>query len=369
MAAERERFHGLLERRGVSRRDFLEFCGLMASVLALPGRAAGQIAEALETKRKPSLIWLELQDCAGNSESFLRAARPSVADIVLDTLSLDYHETLMAAAGHRAEEQRARIMEEEHGRYLVVIEGSIPTGAGGAFCTIGGRSALDIVREACAGAAATIAVGSCAAYGGIPAAAPNPTGAVSVEEAVPGVRNLINMPACPMNGDNLAALVSYYVTYERIPPLDHLHRPLFAYGKLIHDGCERRGHFDAGQYVESWGDEGHRQGWCLYKVGCKGPVTYQNCPEIGWNDGTSWPIGCGHPCIGCAEPQFWDRMTPFYQHLEGVPGFGVHSDIDTIGAWATAGVAAAFTTHGLVQLGRERAARRAERRMGEREES
>ena len=341
-----------LERRGVSRRDFLGFCGAMSTVLALPRSAGAKIARAIEAKEKPTLVWLEFQDCAGNTESFLRAGRPTTADIVLDTLSVDYHETIMAAAGHQAEEALAGVVADKQGEYIAIVEGSIPTGANGAYCTIGGRSALDIAREVCGGAAATIAIGTCAAYGGLPAAAPNPTGALSVEDAVPGLANLINLPACPANAENLVGVVIYYLTFNRFPALDRYKRPLFAYGKSIHDNCERRAHYDAGQYVDQWGDEGHRTGYCLYKMGCKGPVTFQNCPNIGWNEGTNWPIGCGHPCIGCAEPDFWDTMTPFYSHLAGFPGFGLHSKVDRVGAWATAGVAAAFAAHGLVQIGK-----------------
>jgi hydrogenase small subunit len=326
----------------------------MASVLALPRSVAAQIAQAIEAKPKPTLVWLEFQDCAGNTESFLRASRPTVADIILDTLSVDYHETIMAAAGHRAEEALQATVEGKRGQYIVVVEGSIPTGANGAYCTIGGRSALEIAREVCGGAAATVAIGTCAAFGGIPAASPNPTGALSVGDAVPGLKSLINLPACPANGDNLAALVVYYLTYNRWPALDSLRRPLFAYGKSIHDGCQRRGHYDAGQYVEEWGDVAHRKGYCLYKMGCKGPVTFQNCPQIGWNQGTNWPIGCGHPCIGCAEPDFWDKMTPFYAHLAGIPGFGVHSNIDKIGLWTAGGVAAVFAAHTAVHVARMR---------------
>lgn len=341
-----------LLRRGVTRRQFMGFCSAMAAMLGLPKSAAAEIAKALETNKKPVVVWLEFQDCAGNTESFLRAARPSVAEVVLDLVSVDYHETIMAAAGHRAEEALAATVEANAGAFVAVVEGSIPTGAGGAYCTIGGKSALDIARDVCGKAAATLAVGTCAAFGGLPAAEPNPTGALSVEDAVPGIRTLINLPACPVNAENLTAVLAFYLTYGRWPATDRLHRPLFAYGKSIHDACERRAHFDAGQYVEMWGDEGHRTGYCLYKVGCKGPVTFQNCPNIGWNDNTSWPIACGHPCIGCAEPQFWDKMTPFYSHLSGIPGFGAASDVDTIGLWATAGVAAAFAGHGLVQLGK-----------------
>ena len=237
---------GELERRGVSRREFLGFCGTMAAALSLPTTFASRIARAVESSPKPTLVWLEFQDCAGNTESFLRASRPTVADVILDTLSVDYHETIMAAAGHQAEKSLAEAIERDAGAYLVVVEGSIPTGAGGAYCTIGGRSALEIAREVCGGAAATVAIGTCAAFGGLPAAAPNPTGALSVADAVPGLQNLVNLPACPANGENLVALIVHYLTFGRLPELDALRRPRFAYGKLIHDACEKRGHYDAG---------------------------------------------------------------------------------------------------------------------------
>jgi hydrogenase small subunit len=337
-----------LRRRGVSRRQFVKFCSLMAASLSLPAQAAGTIAKALATTQKPVLVWLEFQDCAGNSESFLRASRPTAAEIVLDVLSVDYHETIMAAAGKQAEDNLAKATNDNKGSYIVVVEGSIPTKDDGIYCTIGGHSALQIAREVCGNAAATVAIGTCAAFGGIPAASPNPTGAVSVADAVPGIKNLINLPACPANVENLTALIVHYLTFKSWPALDRYKRPMFAYGKAIHDNCERRAHFDASQYVEMWGDEGHRTGYCLYKMGCKGPVTYQNCPTVRWNEGTNWPIGCGHPCIGCAEPDFWDKMTPFYQHLEGVSGYNVHAGIDTVGLVATGVVAAAFAGHGVI---------------------
>jgi len=345
-------FRRELERRGISRREFMGFCSAMAALIGLPRSAAGRIAAALASERKPTLVWLEFQDCAGNTESFLRASKPSAADVVLDLLSIDYHETIMAAAGHRAEDALAAVVRDQKGGYIAVIEGSIPLGEGGAYCTIGGKSAVQIAQEVCDGALATIAVGTCAAFGGLPAAAPNPTTAVSVEAGVSGLGTLINLPACPVNAENLTATLVFFLTYGRWPATDRYHRPLFAYGKTIHDNCERRAHYDAGQYVENWGDEGHRIGFCLYKMGCKGPVTYQNCPNVRWNEGTNWPIGCGHPCIGCTEPQFWDTMTPFYSHLSGIPGFGAAADIDKIGLLATAAVGAAMGGHALVQLGK-----------------
>jgi len=343
-----------LAARGVSRRQFLGFCAATASALALPRSFAARIAAAIETAEKPTLVWLEFQDCAGNTESFLRSSRPTVAEVILDTLSVDYHETIMAAAGHQAEANLSRVVGDKAGAYLAVVEGAIPTGANGAYCTIGGRSARQIAEEVCRNAAATIAIGTCAAFGGIPAASPNPTGALGVADAVPGLANLINLSACPANAENLTALLVYYLTFDRWPPLDRYRRPLFAYGKLIHDACERRAHYDAGQYVEAWGDHGHRAGYCLYKMGCKGPVTSQNCPNVRWNDGTNWPIGCGHPCIGCAEPDFWDKMTPFYEHLAVVPGVAAATSIDTVGALAAAGVGAAFAGHGLGQMARRK---------------
>src|SRR5271166_1283575 len=339
-----------LAYRGVSRRDFLKFCASMATLLAMPETAASMIAANIEQAPKPVLVWLEFQDCAGNTESFLRASHPTVGDLILDSISLNYHETLMAAAGAQAESALDSTVRDFAGKYIALVEGAIPTGADGAYCTIGGRSALQIAREVCGQAAATIAVGTCATFGGIPAARPNPTGAVSVGDAVPGLKNLINMSACPMNAENITALIVYYMTMKQWPPLDRYRRPLFAYGKLIHDNCERRANFDAGQYVEAWGDEAHRQGACLYKMGCKGPAASQNCPEVRWNEGTNWPIGCGHPCVGCAEPNFWDTMTPFYRRLPNVPGFNEGSNLDRIGLAATAIVGAASAAHGVGQF-------------------
>jgi len=176
-----------LRRRGISRRELLYFCAGVAGTFGLPASAASQIASALTRAKKPILVWLEFQDCCGNTESFLRSSAPSVGEVVLDLLSVDYHETIMAAAGFQAEDALRGVVKNAPGQYLAIVEGSIPTGADGAYCTIGGRSALDIAQDVCGKAAATIAVGTCATYGGLPAAAPNPTGALGVADAVPGV--------------------------------------------------------------------------------------------------------------------------------------------------------------------------------------
>lgn len=337
------------QRRGVSRRRFLEFCAAVTGTLALPASYAQTVAEALTTKKKPTLVWLEFQDCAGNSESMLRASHPTVEEIVLETLSLEYHETLMAGYGKHAEAALKRVVEEEKGKYLVIVEGAIPGGDNGVYCTIGGRTAFDIVREVCGNAAASIAVGSCAWDGGLVSSAPNPTGAMGLADAVPGIK-IINLPGCPHNPVNTAALLVHYITFGQMPELDGWNRPLFAYGQLIHDHCERRAHFDAGRYVQAWGDEGHRRGWCLYKMGCKGPQSTYNCPTVRWNEGTSWPIKAGHGCIGCAAPRFWDTKSPFYDRLPQPPGFGVDVKAGQIGWTLVGGVAAATAAHGIGQV-------------------
>lgn len=306
MIPEQQSIRDALMKRGVKRRDFLKLCAAMAVTLAMPKSVQAQIEKALSSSKRTPVIWLEFQDCAGCSESFLRASRPSAAEVVLETLSVDYHETIMAAAGKQAEEAKAKTIQE--GGYLLVVEGSIPLNDSGVYCCIGGRSAEDLLREAAANAVAVIAVGSCASFGGIPKAAPNPTNAKGVMDLITD-KPVLNLPGCPYNVVNLTATVVHYLTFGALPAMDALHRPLFAYGALIHENCERRGHFDKGEFVRAWGDAGHQNGWCLYQMGCKGPVTYHNCPSVRWNEGTNWPIGGGHGCIGCSEPDFWERPT------------------------------------------------------------
>lgn len=339
-------------QRGVSRRGFMKFCGTMAATLALPTSYAQTIADALSTKRKPTLVWLEFQDCAGNSESMLRSPHPAIEDIVLEAVSLEYHETIMAGYGKHAEAALQRVVNEEKGKYLVIVEGAIPMAEDGIYCTIGGRTALSIVQEVCAGAAAVMAVGACAWDGGLVRSKPNPTGAVGLQEAVPGV-SVVNLPGCPHNSVNTAAVLVHYLTFGSLPALDAEGRPLFAYGQLIHDQCERRAHYDAGRYVQAWGDEGHRKGWCLYKMGCKGPEANYNCPTVRWNNATSWPVKSGHGCIACASPRFWDNKSPFYARLPHPAGFGVDVTAGEIGWTVVGAVAAATAAHAVGHVVRD----------------
>jgi hydrogenase small subunit len=348
-----------LEARGISRREFLRFCGLMAGTLALPAGSIGAIAQALEARKRPVLVWLEFQDCAGNSESLLRSGHPTVAEVVLNLLSWEYHELIRAGAGARAEAVLKRVIKEEKGKFLAVVEGAIPTADGGIHCTIGGRTALDIVREVCPNAAATVAMGSCAWDGGFVRSAPNPTKAIGVSEAVPGV-NVVNMGGCPANAVNMAALLTYYLAFGTMPELDSYNRPKFAHASLIHDQCPKRAHFDAGRFVEKWGDEGHVKGYCLYHMGCKGPEATYNCPTVRWNSGTSWPVQAGHGCIACASNRFWDKMSPFYKRLPSVPGFGADITAGNIGAAVLGGVAGATALHAVASAVRRSVRKHAE---------
>ncbi len=297
-----------LALKGVSRRDFMKFCGLMATVLGLPMSFIPKIAHAVA--KRPSVVWLHFAECTGCTESFIRSTHPWAADIILDTIDLAYHETIMAAAGDQAEEILEKTVKDNKGKFICIAEGAIPTKDNGVYGKVHGKTFLEIGNQVCKNALATIAVGNCACAGGVAAAKPNPTDCKSVAEAL-GITT-VNLDGCPPNADNMVATVVHFLLFGKMPAVDKLGRPLFAYGYLIHDNCPRRGHYENEEFVQEFGDEGAAKGWCLIKVGCAGPKTYHNCPKIKWNQGTNWPIEAGHPCIGCSEPKFWDEMAPFY---------------------------------------------------------
>ncbi len=292
----------------VSRRDFVRLCTIAAAAIGLGPLAAARFVEAAQRGVKPSVIWLQFQECTGCTESLLRTSHPAVDDLILDLISLDYHETLFAAAGHQAEAALRQAMRAHAGKYVCVVEGAIPTKENGIYCMIGGRTALDIAKDVAGQAGAVIPIGPCATWGGVASADPNPTGATGVHEILPGI-TVVNIPGCPANPYNFLGTVLQYATFGTLPALDGEGRPKFAYGQTIHEHCPRRAHFDAGRFANTYGDEGHRSGHCLYKLGCKGPVTHANCSvqHFGEVDG-AWPIGLGHPCFGCTEQRVGFRM-------------------------------------------------------------
>jgi hydrogenase small subunit len=336
--------YAALVRRGMTRRSFLQFSAAMAAALALPVTFAPQIAAAVESAKRLPVIWIRGQACGGDSEALLRMAEPTTVSLFLDVLSVQYHDAFLGVAGNDAQLALTSAMDVYPNGYLAVVEGSIPDGASGAYCLIGGRPAADVIREVCAGALATIAVGSCACDGGAPAAAWNTTHASGVKGLVGGGKYMA-LPGCPVNPVNLASVIVHYITFNDLPPADLASRPLSAYGNLIHNQCERRPHFEFGEYATEWGDEGAQKGWCLYKLGCKGPETMGNCPTARYGEKTSWNVRAGHGCIGCMTTSFWNEMGPAYTRLPPPVFFMPNVTTDMVGAAVLGGVGALASVH------------------------
>jgi len=301
-----------LHNQGFSRRDFLKFCATTASMIALPTSMIPSVAEILEKKPRQSVIWLSFQECTGCTESFTRSHAPTLEGLIFDLISLDYHHTLQATSGEAAELARQKAMADNYGNYLLIVEGAIPIGNPG-YSVISGMSNKDMLVEVAEGASRIIATGTCAAYGGLPHAAPNPTGAVSVGELISD-KPIVNVPGCPPIPSVITGVIAHFLLFGSLPALDSFKRPLLFYGRTIHDRCFRRAFYEKDLFAESFDDAGAKKGWCLYKLGCKGPFTYNACATTKWNEGVSFPIEAGHGCLGCSQPNFWDG-DGFYQAL------------------------------------------------------
>ncbi|MEJ5358617.1 MAG: hydrogenase small subunit [Desulfobacterales bacterium] len=314
MVNQEKAFYDRLAQKGVTRRDFMKFCTFLTATMGLSSSFIPKVAEVFAAPAKrPTVVWLHFGECTGCSEALLRTMYPWIDELVLEVLDVAYHETIMAAAGHQAEEILHETVEKNKGQFLCVVEGAIATKYNGGWGKVGGKSFLQIAKEVCPKAAGVICIGSCSAFGNIPAAKPNPGGYKGVGEVL-GIKT-VNIAGCPPNPINFVGTVVNYLLLGKLPALDDLGRPLFAYGQTIHDNCARRGHFENGEFVEEFGSKEAALGYCLYKVGCRGPETYNNCGIVKFNSGCSWPVQAGHPCIGCSQPEFWDKFTPFYQEL------------------------------------------------------
>ncbi|AUW94888.1 MAG: hydrogenase small subunit [Sulfobacillus thermotolerans] len=352
-----ERFMAL----GLTRRDFIKWSSMMTAALMLPPIFESRVARAAAVSSKLPVVWINLQDCDGNTESLLRTSDPGFASLILDTISLDYNETVMAAAGYQAMDRMNEVIAKHHGQYVAIFEGSVPLGNNGTFFTTGANAetGISLATRVASGAKMVMAAGTCSAFGGIPAAQPNPTGAKGVGDAlnIP----VVNISGCPANAVNLVGTILEVVMFNDNPALDRYGRPLWAYAHRIHDNCERRGHFDAGEYVLNWGDTAAQNEWCLFKMGCKGPYTYNNCPQVRWNQQVSWPIRAGHGCIGCAQPNFWDTMTPFEQPLGAkvygsALGIGIDAAANTVGEVVVGAAAVGIAIHATATVIRDKTA-------------
>lgn len=343
-----------LESHGFTRRDFMKWAGGMTALLALPASLAPSVAKAAEMADRLPVIWLHMAECTGCSESLLRSDTPTIDSLIFDYISLEYHETVMAASGWQAEENLEGAIEKYKGQYVLMVEGGIPTGSNAFYLSVGplGKTGEAHAKDAANNAAAIFAIGTCSSFGGIQAAAPNPTGAQALSKVTN--KPVINVPGCPPSEKNIVGNVLHFLLFGTLPALDNYNRPKWAYGNRIHDLCERRGHFDAGEFVEQFGDEGAKKGYCLYKVGCKGPYTFNNCSGERFNSHTSWPIQAGHGCIGCSEPNFWDNMGPFEEPLgdrlykSAFGGLGADAIADKIGIGVLAVTGVAIAAHALI---------------------
>ena len=347
-------YEELLER-GMTRRDFLKMATVLTAALGLEHTMVGKVVAAMESKPRLPVIWLEFQDCAGCSESLTRSHDPYLTKLLFNDISVDYHETLFAAAGKQAEENKEKIMKEYAGQYVLVVEGSIPTKDGGVYCTVSGKTAVQQLKEAAENALAIVAVGTCGAFGGLPHAYPNPTGAVGAGSIIKD-KPVINVPGCPPMPEVITNTIAHVAILGELPELDYLGRPKAFYGQTIHDRCPRRPFYEQGKFAESWDDEGAKKGWCLYKLGCKGPTTYNACAVIKWNEGVSFPIQSNHPCIGCSEPNFWDN-NHVYDPVAFPPGLGNAAGMGKAGAAFLGGGALAIGSALLASQQKKKAAK------------
>lgn len=342
---KRETYYESIIKQGYSRRDFMKFTTYITAFMGLESTMVGQIAKSLETTPRIPVIWEHYQECTCCSESFIRSDHPIVADIILDKISLDYTLTLMAASGHQAEAAKQETMEKYHGEYILCVEGSVPLGDDGNYCCIAGKTAKESFLEAAEGAKAIIAWGSCASNGCVQAAKPNPTGATPIHKIVKN-KPIIKVPGCPPIGEVMAGVIVHVVAFGRLPELDRMGRPKAFYAKRVHDSCYRRPYFDAGLFAQTFDDQNAKNGYCLYKLGCKGPMTYNSCGTIKWNNGVSYPIQSGHGCIGCSEEEFWDNG-PFYKRMTGVPGLPEEKNADDVGKVAAGVLAGGIAVHAI----------------------
>lgn len=271
--------------------------------LGLDSKLIPLALEVLEKSPRQNVIWLSICECTGCSESMIRTQSPNFHEFIFDFISLKYHEPIMSASGFQSEKSLEDAIEE--GDYLLCVEGGV-CAIDGVFSTFGaaGHTGYDVLMQSAKNADAIYAIGSCSSYGGVQAAWPNP----SQSEAIANVvgKEVVNIPGCPPSDINIIANLFYYALFKCPPSLNAHNRPRWAYDKCLHDLCKRKAKYESGDFVDSFTDENNKNGYCLFKVGCKGPYTYNNCPKVKFNAKTSWPVEAGHGCMACSEPNFWD---------------------------------------------------------------
>lgn len=294
----------------VDRRDFIKYCVSSAAALSLPITVVGKLEQALaaESSALPTVVWLNGANCTGCTVSlanlFDESGPTDVADLLLNTINLAYHPTLMGAAGDLAVQQLAEAAQND---FILVVDGGIPTAFNGHTCLLWTENgtevtAMEAVQRLAPSAQAVLSIGTCASFGGIPSGTPNPTDIVSVSQLT-GIPS-VNIPGCPTHPDWIVWTIAHLLTGE-MPTLDYYNRPLQLYGRELHKDCPYREREETKTF-------GVRNA-CLEELGCKGENTRSDCPSRKWNNSTNWCIGAGNICIGCTESGFPDRFSPFYK--------------------------------------------------------
>lgn len=303
----------------LSRRDFLKIMGGTTAALAFPSVILQGCKRALErAAERTSVIWLQGQSCSGCSVSLLNTVDPDIATVVTQHISLNFHQTVMGATGHVAIKVIEEAVKRHRKGYVLVVEGSIPTKHDN-YCTLGIVDGHHVgfkkwVMDLAEGAAAILAVGSCAAFGGIPAAeiratGDNPTGAKSVADIISDTRKIINIPGCPPHPDWMVGTIMHLLL-KGMPELDEFRRPKMYFSKTVHEQCEHLAAYRRGIFAQKWGEPG-----CLYKLGCLGMDTNCDIPRRKWL-GVNSCTGSGSGCIGCTEKPFPDfGSRGIYKHL------------------------------------------------------
>lgn len=295
-----------------------EWVTQICNLIEIPKNYMPICEQILSYKPPTRLIWLHMAECTGCSESFLRLDKPGVESLLLEYISLEYHETIMGAVGFNAKKSLHDTLKEE---FILVVEGGVSSGEWEYFLTSGADSCSGSseLQEVAKHAQAIFAIGTCSSFGGVQAAFPNPTQSQGISTLL--TQPIVNIPGCPPSEANMIGTLMHYILLQEIPPCDSLNRPLWSYGKNLHDMCERKAKFESGDFVESFDDEHLQDGYCLYKVGCKGPYVANNCPKVKFNAKTSWPVRAGHGCIACSEPDFWDSFGKIEEPLNNVNAY------------------------------------------------
>jgi len=299
-----------------TRRQFLKLCAAAAAGVGLSQSCLPEILAALEKAAagKPTVLWLQGAGDDGCLVSTLNSVHPSIAEVLLKIINLEYNPTVMAGAGRGAISHLYETAQKSKGNFLFVVEGAIPTKDEGLYCTIGEKDGrhitmLEAVKQIGPKAKVTIALGACAVHGGIPAGEPNPTGAKGVRDILGKDAAVINIPGCPAHPDWFIGTLVHLLNYG-MPQLDADARPIMFFGDSVHQNCPNYSYYIDEQFAKKFGDKG-----CLIELGCKGPYTESDCPIRRWNGGVEWCIGAGAPCIGCCSLDFPDGQSPFYAAL------------------------------------------------------